>query len=589
MSLGTKTLLILLASVLGYALIDLLVQQKFIQPSYGELERAETQRDLERCVEALRRELHHLDQFTQDWSAWDDTLDYVEGRRTKYPDENLDLRTYIKSDINLITLIDRTGHVAWSSCYDLSTKEPVALPELPGDSWPSDHPLLRHVGFDSTITGVFSTTHGPLLLCSRPVVASYKQDHIGGTLIMGRFLNGELISTLRSQTQVDMAIDAIDRIADPAMAAEVKANQAQGRRQWITEEARDLLAYAALPDVFGKPALLLRVRVPRIITEKGARAVLMDSIGGMSGGLVTLLVVVALMRWAVTKPLQQFTARVSEMAGRGELAPVPVPNRNDEIAEMARAFNVLETRVRSTFEERLRAEARIVEMQDSVARSQRLAEIGQMGASVAHEIRNPITGISGAAQVLLHGMAADHPQREILEEILHQCRRVENTVRQLLGYARPLQPHLVLTDLRAVVEGTVDRAVRDQVVPAGVVDIEGPSAVWLKCDPELIMQVVLNLLTNAVQAAGDTPAILLSLGESEKFVVLRVEDEGPGFSDLVAANRFAPFETTKVYGTGLGLNICRRIVEAHGGDIQVSNREPRGACVEIRLPREIGV
>lgn len=707
LSLGTKTTLILLVAVGAYALLDLAVQRYVVLPSYEELEANEAQRNLARCIDALRREGHHLDRFCEDWSAWDDTLEFVEGKRPQFVDENLGLRTLIANECNFLTAFDRTGRRVWGAAYDLSSKSPIAVLELPEGDWPADHPLLRHPSVDSSIKGMLQTSAGPMLIASRPITASYVQDHIGGTLILGRLLTPTLLNTLRTQTQVDMTLHALGSDNADPVTGPARARLVRGESQWFEHgEPGEMLAFAVMQDVYGKDAFLLRVRLPREITARGNEALWTDALGGISGGALTLVIVVFMMRRIVAQPLQALTAQVAAMAERGELAAIEGFARSDEIGQLARAFNGMQARVRDTFAGQMRAEAAyrnsesrlgsildaapdvvlvldhdgtvrtvnsavrtvlgfsveealgrnisefapprdrtrvqrafrvflarwgrsgraragefVVQRRDGteiavhvaaslatldtgpivaltvrditelnalherMARSQRLAEIGQMGASVAHEIRNPIAGISGAAQVLLGTLPPEHAHRPILEEMLTQARRVERTVRQLLGYARPMQPIPKDLALAALAENCLRRLERDGLLGAHRAVLTAEGACVCRGDEDLLAQLINNLAQNAAQAMERPGVITVRVAEDGGDCVLTVEDEGPGFPDLALSNQFEPFNTTKVQGTGLGLAICHAIVEAHGGAILLSNRPGGGACVTVRLPQ----
>lgn len=224
-------------------------------------------------------------------------------------------------------------------------------------------------------------------------------------------------------------------------------------------------------------------------------------------------------------------------------------------------------------------------VEEKLTRAEHLAEIGQLAASLAHEIKNPLAGISGAIQIIRDGMDAEHPHQPIVTEILGQIRRLDATVKDLLHYARPTQPRAVPVDLDAVIRRVLTILQEEPALHRVRMRYEGPrGAVTVLADEPQLEQLLLNLLLNAAHASRDGDAITLGVEQNARTVQLTVHDHGEGMVPDVRARAFEPFFTTKAKGTGLGLSICRRIVELHGGDIQLESEAGQGTTVRIVLP-----
>lgn len=227
---------------------------------------------------------------------------------------------------------------------------------------------------------------------------------------------------------------------------------------------------------------------------------------------------------------------------------------------------------------------RLKKLQQDLINSRSLAAVGELAATVAHEIKNPLAGISGAIQVLRDAIPSESGRREVVTEILEQIRRLDSTVRDLLMFARPATPARQEVDLGE----TLPRAwglLSQQADAAGVkLRLEGAAGVRVPADPHLLHQVWTNLFQNAVEAMPKGGEIRIRVADGP---VVRVEvaDQGGGIEPAHAARLFKPFFSTKTRGTGLGLAITRKIIEAHGGTIRIESVPGEGTTVIVEIPR----
>ena len=223
-------------------------------------------------------------------------------------------------------------------------------------------------------------------------------------------------------------------------------------------------------------------------------------------------------------------------------------------------------------------------MQEEVQQSQSLAAIGEMAASIAHEIKNPLAGISGAIQVLKDGLEDGDPRKQIMEEVVSQVGRLNNSVRELLMLSKPWNPEKQLCDLRGLADRiTASAKERDSFAQIEFL-LSGKKGVRAPVDPVFFEQVLWNLLHNALQAMPEGGEIRYSFAEKEGFAIVTVADTGSGIPENLRSRLFRPFFTTKTRGTGLGLPICQKIMEAHGGSITISSKAGQGTVVRLSFP-----
>ena len=228
-----------------------------------------------------------------------------------------------------------------------------------------------------------------------------------------------------------------------------------------------------------------------------------------------------------------------------------------------------------------------------MVQAEHLATMGELAAGVAHEIRNPLAGIAGAIEIISKDFPKDHPDREILDDLRQEVRRIEKVLSDLLTYARPKAPQFGMADLKDTVARTLQLA-RQQIGSKNVeFSIQIPSPLpRFRMDPEQLHQVLLNLVLNGIQAIDQEGKITIQarvLGgpgaqNRPPYVEISVSDTGGGISREQLDKIFRPFYTTKRGGTGLGLSLCRRIIGQHGGTLTAESEVKKGSRFIIRLP-----
>jgi signal transduction histidine kinase len=227
----------------------------------------------------------------------------------------------------------------------------------------------------------------------------------------------------------------------------------------------------------------------------------------------------------------------------------------------------------------------------------RLAALGQMAAGLAHEIRNPLGSIKGAAQFLQPaGNAAPHAgdTKEFLNIIVEEVNRLNKIVSQFLDYARPYRGEQKPLEIADVLKKTLQLLAKEESNPVEIGTAFAERLPPVRADAEQLFQVFLNLSLNALQAMPQGGKLLISTGlrratrrgAAAAFLEIRFRDTGVGIPPGDLKNLFIPFFTTKEKGTGLGLPISQRIIENHGGTIEVRSQPGEGATFTVLLPVE---
>lgn len=218
-----------------------------------------------------------------------------------------------------------------------------------------------------------------------------------------------------------------------------------------------------------------------------------------------------------------------------------------------------------------------------MARREELARLGELGAMLAHEIRNPLAGIKGFAQVI-GNKPTDERNSGFAEMIVAETLRLEGLVTDLLTYARSSELTLSRFDLGELLAGTIS-LVQPEAAAKGIsLQVRCPDQLMMNGDRDRLGQVLLNLVQNGVQAVAEGGTVKLRASAGSKVLTITIADNGAGIDREVRERIFEPFVTTKARGTGLGLAICKKIVEEHGGTIGLDNEAGGGTRFTITLP-----
>jgi two-component system, NtrC family, sensor histidine kinase PilS len=225
-------------------------------------------------------------------------------------------------------------------------------------------------------------------------------------------------------------------------------------------------------------------------------------------------------------------------------------------------------------------------MEEKVRRATRLADLGEVAAGLAHELRNPLASMTGSIELLKGAPGLGENEARLMDIVLREAARLEHLVAAFLAFSRPASPRRE--------EVRVDEALREALevfendpAAARVKLVRELAPTVASCDPDQLRQVFWNLFVNAAQAAGGGEGqglVTVSCRPEGQDAFCEVEDDGPGIAPAHLAQLFTPFFTTKERGTGLGLATVQRIVDAHGGSIAVNSAPGKGTRVMVRIP-----
>mgnify|MGYP001348964133 CR=1 FL=1 len=245
----------------------------------------------------------------------------------------------------------------------------------------------------------------------------------------------------------------------------------------------------------------------------------------------------------------------------------------------------------------LRDQSRIAELEEAMKRADRLAMLGTLAAGLAHEIKNPLGGIKGAAQLMRHELDINSPLQEYTDVMVREVERIKIIIEQLLNLGDPQQARITNVNLGRLLDDILllqKEAHREREVNFKLkLD---PSIPPIPGDENLLTQLFLNLIKNAAEAVEPggnvevtsrvTSRYQLNPGDEKPvpLIVVEISDDGQGIAEEQLEQIFTPFYTTKMAGSGLGLATCQKIVEEHLGFIQVRSKDKEGTTFSVHLP-----
>ena len=248
-----------------------------------------------------------------------------------------------------------------------------------------------------------------------------------------------------------------------------------------------------------------------------------------------------------------------------------------------------ERRQKKTLQETAEQLSRVYgELQDNferMKRTERLYALGQLSAGLAHEIRNPLASIEGAAGVLLREPPSEERKIEFLQIIQKETRRLNRLLTNFLNFAKPREPEFATMRVEQMLDSVIalaEHAIRrNQIVFRKEV---ADDLTELECDSEQLTQILLNLTINAIQAMPEGGEIVLSARRQDGNAVIEVQDQGTGISEKDLEKIFDPFFTTKESGTGLGLPVAHQIAARQGGVLTAARNTDKGMTFSLEIP-----
>lgn len=320
-------LLLALISFLRFILLD----------SFYDLEKQNAQQNVERVLKTLLYEQHNLDGIVVDWAMWDDTYMFIDDKNERYIKSNLTKETFENLRLNMVLFVNSSGQIVYSKGYDFTNRQetPVPIKNINKKSI-----LVNHSNVFGYVYGLILLPEGPMLVASRPILGSQKQGPINGTLVFGRYLNTEEIEKLSHVTDLSVSLHRLNDLGKQPDVQAARISLSEGKTIFIEPLDENTIAgYALLKDIYGKPGVIMKIKMPREIYAQGQASVRYYVIALIIAGLVFGAVILLILQRVVLARLENLSKSVEVIGASNDLSARLEVSSTDELAGLARDIN----------------------------------------------------------------------------------------------------------------------------------------------------------------------------------------------------------------------------------------------------------
>lgn len=609
------TFLILMACLIVAARVVVL-------KGFGEIEAQHLRLDVKRVLGEFSNIYLKLGSTAGDWAPWDETYAFVQDRDERYIKENLMPNTLINLNVNFMLFFNNSKRLVYGKFINPASGKNVPVPADLLNRINSTPLLFEHSDSGSSKTGMIMVASTPVFIASRPILKNNFEGPIRGSFITGRYLDANELNTLSDVTRMNIKIGPLNDKNLAIDFLETESSFSEKLKTVVKPLGSDSIGgYAMQSDISGAPIFILKITSPRGIFRQGKITLYYYLFSLLILGTTFISVIIVLLNKFVLSPLSWLNLEVKKIgelddllrkipiSGKdefGNLAAV-INNMVDHISENAVKLSENNKALKKEIEYRIEAEEKLKkaykELKDTqlqVIQSAKLASIGELAASIAHEVNSPLQGIICLMSSIKRGRELDKELIEDLGLLKGGYKRIQGTVKRLLDLSRPgkeikqsMNVNKVIEDTAALIGGYLkkNRVNIDLNLSSKIPEINA--------SPQQLGQVFLNIFNNAVDAMfGNSKfkegeqteesirrEITVSSNLRNDNIIINVSDSGHGISKEDLEPIFDPFYTTKIkLGMGIGLSICRSILEDHNGSIAAKNLPEGGSVFTITLP-----
>ncbi|MEN6384170.1 MAG: CHASE4 domain-containing protein [Phycisphaerales bacterium] len=554
-----------------------------IRQGFEDLEYQSVETNITRLHNSILRELENLETINGDWAPWDDSRDFVLGKSSTYVESNLTEDCIKNLKLNFMIFFDLQGKIVYS-CFINSEGELVN--NIPEDLKQSL--LLQKEFFEikdpaEAKSGMIIVSNSPILVAAQPISNSATSLPLSGTLIIGRYFNDVVIEKLRNQTCLDFKI--IDNFKDLSLLSPTKN---------YIETVNDKLirGYSNFYEVGTERCVTFEIEMPRDISNYGKKVIACFVFITAAGGLLCLGILLYMLRILIFNPINTLKNNFEKIDKDSNFSTKLYTEREDEIGSLARSFdtlmNHLKERIVELAEKQNTTNNLNLELMQTTEKLQEAnTELKNFVYVASHDLREPLRKIVVFAEMLKSSLKdkIEGGDIENMHYMIDGAERIKKMIDGLLVYSRvSSQPHpLQKVDLNIILEQICKFELAVLIEEKNVIINKPQPLPVIVGDTTQITQLMQNLIVNGIkyQKPGNRPQITItSKPAPDGNVRIEVTDNGIGIKPEYHSAVFTMFKRlhSKEYeGTGIGLSVCKKIVERHNGKIGLDSQPDQGS------------
>lgn len=557
MKLRTKTTLTVLILTLFMFSALQIITYVTLEPNTHRIETQETIQKIEIAKNLIEYRTSDLEVKVSDYAFWDDTYEYVQNKNEEYILSNFVDSTFENLQLNCVVIVNNQIEVIYQQEYDLGASIKYDI-DRETQEFLIDCPHIWNFQYkDNAISGLMLVENKPMMIATSPVLSSDKQGPIMGGMLFGKFLDNVELNRLNSIVDFNFTLSTT---TDLEMNEQniVQELLLSGQKNTLKEQNQSvIIGYSLIEDVHSNPSFMLTVYNERIIHQQ---SILMGNVFSLSTigiSVIIGLILLVLLEKEIVKPMRKLSEYVEEISLNPNYS-VPKLSSTEEI-------DIVSNAVRDTLKRKIEG----------------MLEVSRI---VAHDLRNPLAGIRNATYYLKkkYSLLMDKDGQAMLKTIDDCVVYSDNIVQNLIDYSSEIKLYKVKTTPKKLVERTLSKFIKPNNIE--IID-ETSNEVLIAIDTPKMEQVITNLVTNSFDAMQSGGTLRITNKEMKKSIRIELIDTGVGMSKAVIEKLYTPFFTTKSKGLGIGLSICKRIIEAHEGKIEVESTEGKGTKFSIILPK----
>jgi len=555
-----KAFIIVIVATILLIIIQLILGQSMLA-HFESIEKKQMVDDIINIKNGFELDIKGLDSVVKFWAYRDETYDFMQTKTSTYIESNLVGSVFENLKLNLIVFIDKNGEIFWGTSYNLTTKEMMSLPESLKVHLQSNSSIFKSCLDKNGLSGIIIFGQ-PTLFSMHPILASEGNGPPIGFLLMGRYLDFNQLNLIKTFLGKNFSVYEFG----------VKKVEGQPFYENIYVKPLDqnIIGYTVLKDVYGKDALVVELIEPRQIYREGIVHVFYFAFATLSCTTLIGVAVFLLFKYGILKDIERVDKELEKIGKSGNISARVRVEGDDEISNMCKIINDMLDKLESA--------------QEKIQR-ERISAIGETAKIIAHDIRNPLQSIANnvflieekvRASQILH---SDLLQK--LDSIKIQIKYLDKIVSDLYYYGTTLEVIKSEIDLQHFIRDIISYTPIPSCIETEIFCEEG---LKINSDPIILRRVLSNVVINAVQAMPEGGRLTVGCRKECEKIVLTVTDTGKGIPKELQDKIFEPLFTTKAKGMGLGLAVCKKLIEFLGGQITFCSIEGVGTTFTIELP-----